>query len=456
MPTSRVLCLLSVLLLSTSLPAQSGGEREITRRLDDLYGTFFTKDGVGAEVLVSRHGRVIYEKGFGMADLESGVPVGADTVFRIGSITKQFTSVAILQLAEQGKLDLTDEIQKYVPDFPRAARKITLENLLTHTSGIKNLTELPGLEIRQAPYTAAQLVDLFEALPLDFQPGERFQYSNSNYILLGMVVEQVSGQSYADYVASEIFAKLGMIDSYYDLPAKIIRHRAHGYDLDARFKPANTEYLNMTFPFSAGGLAMTVRDYWKWHQGLTSGRLLREETLRRAWSPARVNDRLSNYGYGWEMGKVFDSKTIQHGGRINGFNAKETWLPEEDVLIVIFSNGGFVNTDIINDQAAAIAADKPQFREIQPSATARRSYTGTYKFPGSDPTTIQVSEKGGRLFLKDSNAPTAWRMVFTAKDTFVCYEAYPNTHVFTKNEHGEVDALVIRNPGGDVKVIRAR
>ena len=392
-----------------------------------------------------------------MADLEAEVPVRGDSVFRIGSITKQFTAVAILQLYEQGRLDLADEVQKYLPQFPRSARKITLEKLLTHTSGVKNLTELQNLEIRQSPYTPGDLIDLFEDLPPDFQPGEQFRSSNSGYILLGRVIEIVSGRSYADYVQTEIFAKLGMTTALYDDPASIIKHRARGYDLDSSYKLVNSAYLNMSFPYAAGGLAMGARDYLKWHQGLLANRLLKKETLQRAWTPFRLNDQTATqYGYGWGLRDLFGSKTIEHGGRIHGFNAKATWLPQEEILVVTFSNGTFVNTDIINDQAAAIAAEKRQYREVRLSATVGKRYIGKYKFPGNDPTTIEIFSKNGSLFLKDGNSPAAWKMIFTADDTFVCYEVFPNIHVFAKNADGAVEALIIRNPGGDVRVARVR
>lgn len=453
----KILRVLPLLLLATNLFARPQAETGVSNRLDNLYGTFFKKGGVGSAVLVAKGGRIIYEKGFGMADLEESLPVRSDTVFRIGSITKQFTAIAILQLYEQGKLDLNDEIQKYVADFPRYSNNITIENLLTHTSGIKNLTELQGLEIKQTRYSAEELIGLFKGQPLDFQPGEKFRYSNSGYILLGYVIEKVSGKSYADYINSEIFAKLGMSHSFYDDPERIIAHRAKGYELDSSYKLANAAYLNMSFPYSAGGLAMTVEDYLKWYQGLMANRLVRAETLQKALTPFQLNNKtFTNYGYGWAFRDIFGSKAIEHGGRINGFNAKETYLPQQDILVVIFSNGGFVNTDIINDQAVAIVAEKPQVKEMKISAAAKQRYIGQYKFPSDDSTTLNIYNSNGELFLKDSNSPTAWKMHFIKEDEFICYEVFPNTHVFSLNENAEVEALIIKNSGNEIKVKKVK
>lgn len=447
----------ALLFVASNLLAQTPDPGATAKRLDDLYETFFTTDGVGCAALVAKNGTVIYEKGFGLADIETNLPVSVENVFRVGSLTKQFTAIAILQLYEQGKLGLNDDIQKYVAGFPAYTRKITIENLLTHTSGIKNLTEIDGLEIKQSPYSVQELISLFKDRPLDFQPGEKYRYSNSGYILLGFVIEKVSGRPYADYLKTHIFDKLGMNDTYYDNSASIMKNRARGYDLGADYKLVNAAYLNTTFPYAAGGLAMTVRDYYKWHRGLLANQLVKRETLQKAFTPFRLGDgTFTNYGYGWALGDVLGSRKIEHGGHINGFNCKETYLPKEDVLVVTFSNGSFVNTDIINDQAAAIVVGKDQLKEVEISSSAKKSYVGTYTFSPNDPTTIKIYEENGRLFLKDSNSPTAWRMYFIRENEFICYEVFPNTHVLSKNEKGEVDFLIIKNFDNEIKVKREK
>jgi len=457
MTIQRLKLLPILFLLTINLFGQNQVENSTTKRLDNLYNTFFTKDGVGCATLISKNGKIIYEKAFGMVDMEANLPANTKNVFRIGSITKQFTAIAILQLYEQGKLDLKDGIQKYVADFPSNNVKITIEHLLTHTSGIKNLTEIEGLEIKQTPYSAKELIDLFKNKSLDFQPGEKYSYSNSGYVLLGYILEKISGKTYDDYIKSNIFDELGMTYSYYDNSTSIIKNRAKGYDLDSTYKLVNAAYLNTSFPYSAGGIIMTVRDYFKWHEGLLTNQLIKNETLQKALTPFQLNDKtFTNYGYGWAFGDVFGSKKIEHGGHINGFNCKETYLPQEDILVVIFSNGSFVNTDIINDQAAAIVAEKAQLKEIEISSTAMNNYVGTYTFSPNDPTTIKIYIDNGQLFLKDSNSPTAWKMYFIKENEFICYEVFPNTHILSKNEKGEVDFLIIKNFDSETKVTRVK
>lgn len=446
-----------LLLLTINLFGQIQVDNLIAKRLDNLYNTFFTNDGVGCVSLISKNGVIIYQKGFGMADIEANLPASPAIVFRVGSITKQFTAIAILQLYEQGKLNLTDEIQKYVPDFPLHPQKITIQNLLTHTSGIKNLTEIEGQEIKQTPYTAKELIDLFKNKPLDFQTGEKYSYSNSGYILLGYIIEKVSGITYADYIKSNIFDKLGMKDAGYDNSASIIKNRARGYDLDTTYKLVNATYLNTSFPFSAGGLIMTVGDYFKWHEGLLTNQLIKKETFQKAMEPFQLNDKTyTKYGYGWAFGDVLGSKSVEHGGHINGFNCKETYLPQEDILVITFSNGSFVNTDIINDQAAAIVAEKAQLKEIEISSSVMNNYVGTYKFSPNDPTTIKIYNDNGQLYLKDSNSSTAWKMHFIKENEFICYEVFPNTHILSEDEKGKVDFLIIKNFDNETKVSKVK
>lgn len=455
MTIRRFIYLPILLFLAINLFGQNQIDQFNAKRLDNLYSTFFQKEGVGCATLIAKNGKVIYEKAFGMADIELNLPAGTDHIFRIGSITKQFTAVAILQLYEQGKIDLNDEIQQYVQDFPVYPKKITIRHLLTHTSGIKNLTDMDSLVIKQTPYSAQELIGLFKDKPLDFEPGEKYSYSNSGYILLGCIIEKVSGKTYADYIKTNIFNQLGMADAYYDSSARIIKNRVKGYDLDSAYQLVNAAWLNTTFPYSAGGLIMTVRDYFKWHTGLLTQQLIKKETLQKAWTPFQLNDStFTKYGYGWTLGEVLGSKTLEHGGHINGFNCKVTYLPQEDILAVTFSAGSFVNSTIINDQAVAIVANKPQLKNIEISTSAMNAYAGTYKFSPNDPTTIKIYNENGQLYLKDSNAATPWKMYFIKENEFICYEVFPNTHLFSKNEKGEVDFLIIKNFDNETKVRR--
>lgn len=450
----RIFSVLVIFLFSTSI---SYSQIKVEKRLDQLFQTFFNNEGVGCATLISQNGKIIYQKGFGNIDIELGIQAKPDNVFRIGSITKQFTAIVILQLYEQGKLDLKDEIQKYFPDFPNHEKAITIENLLTHTSGIKNITEIEGLDTNQSAYSVKELIDLFKDKPLDFLPGEKYRYSNSGYILLGGIIEKISGQKYADYLQSNIFDKLGMTNSFYDNSSTIIKKRAKGYDLDSINHLVNASYLNTTFPYSAGGLVMTTGDYFKWHQAIWNFRLIKKETLQKALTPYKLNDgTFTEYGYGWALGDFFGSQIISHGGSINGFQSKEMYLPKEDILVVVFSNGSFINCNIICDQAAAIASNKKELDIIDVPSSMTNRYIGTYQFMEGDPTTVTIFKKEGKLYLKDSNVPTAWEMHFIKDNEFICYEVFPNTHLMTVNSKGETDGFTIKNHDHETKLIKLK
>lgn len=449
--------LILLLLLTSNLFGQTQTNNSLNAKLDGLYNTFFTKEGVGCVTLISKNGKIIYEKSFGKADIESNASASPESVFRIGSMTKQFTALAILQLYEQGKLDLNDEIQKFIPEFPIQNKKITIENLLTHTSGIKNLTEIEGLEIKQNPYTVKELIDLFKHKPLDFPTGDKYNYTNSGYILLGLIIEKISGKKYAEYISSNIFKKIGMANSFYDNSTIIIKNRAKGYDLDTTLKIVNTSFLNTTFPYAAGGLLMTVGDYFKWHQAIRSNKLIKKETLQKALTPFKLNDgTFTKYGYGWAFEDLLGSKAIEHGGYINGFTSKELYLPQEDILVVTFSNGSFVNINGLTDQAAAIVAAKPQLNVINVSDKIKKKYIGTYVFSKDNPSNLKIYEQKGKLFFKVSEEPLAWEIHFIKENEFICYEAFHISQILIKNKKGEIDYLIIKNFDFETKVMRVK
>ena len=244
-------------------------------RMEQLIRARVDDDSFMGTVLVARGNDVILSKGYGAANLEWNIANAPSTKFRIGSITKQFTAAAILLLAERGKLALEDPVKKHYPNAPAAWDAITIRHVLTHTSGIPNHTSFP--EFQQTghllPATPEQTIASFRDKPLDFAPGERMSYSNSGYVLLGHLVERLSGQSYAEYLRANIFEPLGMHDSGYDFSAVIIPNRASGYTRAAD-GIRNAPYVDMTVPHGAGGLYSTTEDLLRWTQGLFGGRLL--------------------------------------------------------------------------------------------------------------------------------------------------------------------------------------
>jgi CubicO group peptidase (beta-lactamase class C family) len=232
-------------------------------------------------VLVARRGEVIYRKAFGMANLELNVAVVPENVFRIASLTKQFTAVAILQLHERGLLNIEDDIKKYIPDFP-STEKITISNLMSHTSGIQNITDSIWNGLKRKASTPLELVGIIKGLPSDFVPGTSFRYSNSGYMLLGYIIEEVSGKSYEQYISDNIFKPLKMDRAYYDHMGTVVPGRVSGYVSISDKEFANADFLDQSLPYAAGGLMMSVDDLYKWNKGLYTYTIIKKETLEKA------------------------------------------------------------------------------------------------------------------------------------------------------------------------------
>jgi CubicO group peptidase (beta-lactamase class C family) len=286
-------------------------------------------------ILVAREGRVLLAKGYGLADRERGVPNTPATKFRIGSLTKAFTAAAVPLLQQDGKLDDDDLLERFIPDYPEGDR-IFLRHLLSHTSGIANFTALPEYdEYSQHPTTLLRTIEQFRDLPLEFEPGSRFRYSNSNYILLAYVIEQVAGSTYGEFLRQRIFEPLGMNDTGYDHNDPALPEMARGYAFEADSgELREASYIDMTVPGGAGGLYSTVRNLLIWHQALTDDRLLTPASRALMFTPVR-----NGYGYGWGIQTAFaDRLTISHQGGINGFLSVIWRFPDEDLVIVVLSN----------------------------------------------------------------------------------------------------------------------
>lgn len=312
----------------------------------------------GLVVAVSQGGRPVLVKGYGMADLEQGTPATAQTVFRIGSVTKEFTAAAVLLLAERGKLSVDDRLAKYLPDFPRA-REVTLRQLLNHVSGIHNYTSAPDFMTNESvrnESTAGMVAYIARQRPLfDFEPGTAWSYSNSGFLLLGAVIEKVTGQSYAQFVRANIFEPLGLDHTRVDDLAEIVPHRASGYDKAAQTPTgfANAGYIAMGAAASAGAIRSTGEDLLAWHAALLGGKLLKPESLAMMLAPGRLGDgRLasaarvgakgepvtSDYGFGITVGRQKGRRTIGHGGAINGFNSSIETYPDDKLTVVMLVN----------------------------------------------------------------------------------------------------------------------
>jgi len=333
--------MLSLLLLCNVTFSQSKADQ-----IDQLISKYAEYGKFNGSVLVSDHGKVIFKKGYGMANMEWDIPNAPDTKHRLGSITKQFTAMLILQLAEAGKIDLQAPVTTYLPEYPKeSGDKITIHHLLTHTSGIPNYTSFPKFfeDESRTPYTPDAFTKVFE--DLDFEPGKQFSYSNSGYFLLGVLAEKLTGKSYEDLLHEKIFKPLSMDDSGYDNHADILKNRATGYEKQAG-SYVNSKYLDMSIPYAAGSLYSTAEDLHLWDQALYTNTILSQKYMELYFKPYISAWGGNHYAYGWgvgyeNLGKSTDSiYTISHGGGINGFNTNIARTPSDKSLVVLLSNTG--------------------------------------------------------------------------------------------------------------------
>ena len=343
LPSRKSLFMLSLLLLCNVTFSQSKVDK-----IDQLVSKYAEYGKFNGSVLVSDHGKVIFKKGFGMANMEWEIPNAPNTKHRLGSITKQFTAMLILQLVEAGKIDLQAPITKYLPEYPKASGdKITIHHLLTHTSGIPNYTSFPKFfeDESRTPYTPDAFVKVFKDKDLDFEPGKQFSYSNSGYFLLGVIAEKLTGKSYEDLLQEKIFKPLIMNNSGYDNHGDILKNRATGYEKQAG-NYRNSKYLDMSIPYAAGSLYSTAEDLFLWDQGLYTNKILSQKYMDLYFKPYVSAWGDNHYAYGWgvgyeNLGKSTDSiYTIAHGGGINGFNTNIARTPSDKSLVVLLNNTG--------------------------------------------------------------------------------------------------------------------
>ncbi|RPI25956.1 MAG: serine hydrolase [Acidobacteria bacterium] len=433
-----------VFLMAMGRRAQATGPEAL--EIDTLLHKAFKAGEPGGAVIVTRNGETVFRQGYGLADLELKVPIRPDMVFRLGSVTKQFSAVATLMLEEEGKLSVKDPITKYLPDYPTGGQAITVEHLLTHTSGIKSYTSIPEWRpLWRKDFTLTELIDLFKAQPMDFRPDERWLYNNSGYILLGAVIEKASGQSYEDFVEKKIFAPLGMKDSYYDRTDQIIPRRVKGYQRGLNgFQ--NAPYLSMTQPYAAGSLASTVDDLAIWDAALCNNKLIKKESLARAHSPHKLADgRSTAYGYGWSIGSYEGHRTIEHGGGIHGFATYILSMPEDHVYVAILTNGSAgptVSPARLALQMAAIAIGKPvqNLRAITLPTGQLSRYTGVYSERENENHKITV--EGNQLFWQPPRGPKSAIHPLSPKEFFIADSL--NRIYFTLDDSGQAKALEFR------------
>ncbi|HYK88314.1 MAG TPA: serine hydrolase [Acidobacteriota bacterium] len=419
-------------------------------RMEQVVQAYVSANQFMGTVLVARDGSVLLDKGYGSANLEWNVPNTAETKFRLGSVTKQFTAACILLLEERGKLRVDDPVKRYMSDAPAAWEKVTFFHLLTHTSGIPSFTNFPDYRSTEAfPTTPEKLVARFLDKPLEFEPGDKWSYSNSGYALLGYFIEKISGQRYADFVQENIFKPLGMTESGYDSNAAIIEHRASGYARGPK-GPVNAGYIDMSIPFAAGALYSTTRDLLRWEQGLFGGKLLRPESLQKMTTPFK-----SDYAFGLGVRIVSGRKVIDHGGGIEGFNTHLAYYPESKVVVAVLANlNGNAPSEIASKLGAVVHGENitlpTERKEISVSPKILTDYAGTYEV--SRQFQIVITVEDNRLMTQATGQPKY--PLFAESESKFFLKVVDATVEFVRNDKGHVTHLVLHQGGRDTLALR--
>jgi CubicO group peptidase (beta-lactamase class C family) len=429
--------------------------QQSTAGLDSLINSRLAGVAPGCAVLIAKSGEIIYEKGFGKADLELNVAMQPDMVFRLGSITKQYTAIAILQLVEQGKISLQDSIQKFIKDFPNKGHTITIENLLTHTSGIIDYESL-NINIPNAyrvDLPQKQIVDSLEHHPLVFTPGSKFSYCNSNYFLLGYIIEQITGKSYAEYMQQHIFTPIGLTNTYYDDEKQVIPNRVSGYGKWANGKYENADYIGMSQVYAAGAILSNVDDMLKWHQALYSYKLVKKETLEKAFTSCKLADgTLTGYGYGWFIKDQNGEKSIEHAGGIDGFQSDEVYLPRQDIFIATLYNslnngGDDVSFMLLSNDIVTLAMGKTLAKEVKVADAILKQYVGVYQFDAKHSATITL--ENGQLQMEALAGGLPKSPLFAESDNKFLLKVVKAEIEFVKDTQGNVIKLIAHVNGQD-------
>ena len=442
----KTLALAFVVLLAASTRAD-----EIADRLTAYMDAAVNVEKFNGTVLVAKDGKVLFAKGYGLANAEHEVPNTLETKFRLGSITKQFTATAVLILQDQGKLKVQDPIGKYLSESPKAWEKVTIHHLLTHTSGIPSYTDDPSYEKSMTqPETVSSMIARFKDKTLEFEPGSKFHYDNSGYFLLGAIVEKVSGKSYETFLKEAIFEPIGMTNTGYDQHATVLVRRASGYERKGD-ELVNAPYLDMSQPYAAGSLYSTVGDLLKWDRALKAGKPASKQAMAAMFTPFK-----DNYAYGWSIGDRKGHKQIGHGGGINGFATDFQRYPDEDVCVAVLCNVIPANPGKVSRDLAGIVFGEtvtlPKARVVAKiDPRVYEGYVGNYQLA---PTfALSITREGDRLFTQATGQGKF--EIFPESDTEFFLKVVDAQIKFIK-EDGKVMHLILHQNGRDMKAKRVK
>jgi CubicO group peptidase (beta-lactamase class C family) len=443
-----------LLVFAGTLGATAVSGAELAREIDDFFNQRISADGPGAVVLAVKDGRVVLRRGYGLANMELGVPLKPEMVFRIGSITKQFTSAGIMMLLEEGRISLNDEITKFLPDYPTGGNKITIHSLLNHTSGIKSYDDIQDFyaTIRN-DFKPAEFVGVFKNEPLDFKPGEQFKYNNSGYFLLGVIIEKVSGKAYEEFIDERIFKPLGMKSSYYGSHSCIIPNRATGYQA-TKNGYINADYISMSQFYAGGALLSTADDLWTWTKALHSGKVVSPKSFKRMTTATKyAGGQTQKYGYGLWLNTLFGEQSVEHGGGINGFITHVLYLPEKNIFVTVLTNAiVIVDAPFAARWTAALLSGKDVKRKKAVTLDSKilDEIVGVYEIPKG--LFLTVTREGNGLYSQRSGGGKS--ALFASSESEFFYENSFAHFTIVRDKDGQVVKMVIHDQGPDVEAVK--
>ncbi len=443
----RLTLLAIVLLVPVSLRAAetTADPKDVAAKADAYMQARLKFGKFSGTVLVAKDGKPLFEKGYGLANVEHDVPNTPLTKFRLASVSKQFVATAIMILERDGKLKVEDKVCQYLPICPKSWSDVTLHQLLSHTSGVpENLR--PALFKGQwpLPIDLDRLLDIVKDRPLDFKPGEKFSYSNTGYALLGMVIEKLSGKPYADFLRERIFEPLDMTDTGVDDRRLVLKHRANNYGM-AKGQFVQAQYIDLSQVYAAGSLYSTVDDLLKWDNALYTEKILPRKSFERMWTPVK-----DNYAYGWLSHSRFDRKFINHSGGLPGCNTMVSRYPEQQVFVAVLCNLEGSPITRVSFDLAAIALGDPydvpiDRKEVKLDPKLFDAYVGDYELKPT--VTVTISKKDDALYAQFPGRGKY--QIYPEVETKFFNKALEVTIAFGKADKGAAPELVLHENGRD-------
>jgi len=410
-------------------------------QIDSILNNTVKTDGPGAIIFIKQKGKVLYEKAFGKANIENKVDMSTKNAFNIGSVSKEFTAMSVIQLLEKGKLSLEDNVNSYLPNYSKNGDKIKIKHLLSHTSGLKSHTDTiwANTDARKYFNSSKDVLNYFKNDIVQFEAGENHDYCNVNFNLLAYIIEKVSGMEYTDYVNENIFKPLGMTNSYIPNEGQLIPNLATGYELKNN-EIVYARYHSINQTRGSSSIHTTVEDLSKWYEGLMNSKVISRENLIKAWTPFTLNTgEKSTYGYGFYSDKKFNKTSIFHNGFIFGYSTSDMYFPEDDLLILVVSNISDIN--VINTNTIIFDIASSIYKSEIPELTTDLldTYVGTYLIEKGFK--VKIFRKGLVLFNEFDGQP-AVELAAETKTKFRVKDFPAKVEFYKSSEDGSMRIIL--------------